>query len=202
MQRSTWLLALALSAGPMMAAQAETPAPALSSKDVAAMLATSGDDMLTPEQLAAILAPRSSGQTRSLTPGSGPAPAPGTTGSGVVPDLRIQFATNSAAISGEAAQRLGALATALSFPQMQDVRLIIAGHTDARGSDAMNKALSQRRAAAVVEWLVVEGDVAPVRLRAVGYGEERLADPADPASGINRRVEVIAQTMDAAAQAY
>ena len=48
MQRSTWLLALALSAGPMMAAQAETPAPALSSKDVAAMLATSGDDMLTP----------------------------------------------------------------------------------------------------------------------------------------------------------
>jgi outer membrane protein OmpA-like peptidoglycan-associated protein len=200
MNRRTWLLALVLSAGPMTAVPAETPAPALSRNVVSSMLAGSGGDMLTPEALAAILAPPPAGQTRSLKGGG--EPPPGSAGSGVVPDLRIQFSTNSAAINRDAAQRLGALATALGFPQMQDVRLIIAGHTDARGSDAMNKALSQRRANAVVEWLVSEGAVAPRRLQAVGFGEERLADPDNPASGVNRRVEVIARQPGPSAQAY
>jgi outer membrane protein OmpA-like peptidoglycan-associated protein len=66
----------------------------------------------------------------------------------------------------------------------------------------MNKALSQRRADAVVAWLVTERAIDPDRLQAVGYGEERLADRANPASGVNRRVEVIAKQVGPSASAY
>ena len=57
----------------------------------------------------------------------------------------------------------------------------------------MNQLLSQRRAASVVEFLTQGYSIAPYRLEAVGYGEAQLADPADPASGKNRRVEVRAE---------
>jgi flagellar motor protein MotB len=45
----------------------------------------------------------------------------------------------------------------------------------------------------VVDYLTRGHAIAPDRLEAVGYGEARLADPADPASGKNRRVEVRAE---------
>ena len=202
MNRKTWLLALLLGAGPTTAALAEEPAAALSREQISAMQAENGEAMFSPEALAAILTPAPAGRTRSLAAGTGKAPRPGSTGSGVVPDLQIQFATNSAAISAQAERRLNALATAMQFPQMHDVQLIIAGHTDARGSDAMNKALSQRRADAVVAWLVTERAIDPDRLQAVGYGEERLADRANPASGVNRRVEVITKQVGPSASAY
>ena len=44
--------------------------------------------------------------------------------------------------------------------------------------------------AAVVGYLVTEYSITPTRLQAVGFGEEDLIDPANPASGKNRRVEV------------
>ena len=188
MKRSAWILALLLGAGPTTGAWAADPAPALPLGDLAATAAGT-EDGFSPEALAAILGPPAGGTTRSLQAGG----EPGTTGSGVVPDLKIQFATNSAAISPQAERNLGALAMALQFPRMQDVRLIIAGHTDTRGSAEANKLLSQRRAEAVVAWLVEERSIAPNRLQAIGYGEERLADPRAPASGVNRRVEVIAK---------
>jgi hypothetical protein len=60
-------------------------------------------------ELAAILAPFKSSVTRGLKPGDGSA-APGTQGSGVVPDLRVHFATGSARLSPEAGRQLAALA--------------------------------------------------------------------------------------------
>ncbi|MDO8367597.1 MAG: OmpA family protein [Saprospiraceae bacterium] len=51
----------------------------------------------------------------------------------------------------------------------------IASHTDARGSDEYNLQLSQRRAKAVVEWLVKQG-VARERLSPHGYGETKLVN--------------------------
>ncbi len=202
MNQKIWLLALMVGTAPMTPALAGNPVAALSKDQVAAMLGNDGGEGFTAEALAAILAPAPTVRTRSLAAGTGTAPPPGAANSGVVPDLKIHFATNSAAISREAAQRLDALATALEFPQMQDVHLIIAGHTDARGSDALNKLLSQRRAQSVVTWLVTEGSVSPDRLQAVGYGEERLADARNPASGVNRRVEVIARQVGPSAKAY
>ncbi|ONG55807.1 hypothetical protein BKE38_08455 [Pseudoroseomonas deserti] len=74
----------------------------------------------------------------------------------------------------------------------------IQGHTDSRGSDDYNQALSERRAASVQLWLQRQG-VAPSRLRTIGYGESRPVAPNEQADGRddpqgrqrNRRVEFI-----------
>lgn len=51
----------------------------------------------------------------------------------------------------------------------------IAGYTSASGTEAYNQALSERRAAAVEEYLLQEGVISHKRLSTIGYGE---ADPA------------------------
>jgi outer membrane protein OmpA-like peptidoglycan-associated protein len=67
----------------------------------------------------------------------------------------------------------------------------IEGHTDWVGSDAYNQGLSQRRAQAVVDWLVSRG-IARERISAAGHGEgEPIATNATAAGRqLNRRVEV------------
>ena len=67
----------------------------------------------------------------------------------------------------------------------------IAGHTDNIGVDAYNKQLSQKRATAVVNYVVQKG-ISKARISAKGYGEERpLASNDDEKEGrsMNRRVE-------------
>ncbi|TCH63013.1 OmpA family protein [Acinetobacter sp. ANC 4862] len=70
------------------------------------------------------------------------------------------------------------------------VQLTVKGHTDAVGNAAANKALSQKRAQAVVDYLVKQG-VDPAQLQAVGYGSEQpVADNATPEGQFkNRRIE-------------
>ena len=63
----------------------------------------------------------------------------------------------------------------------------IGGHTDAKGSDEYNQALSLKRAEVVKEVLIQNG-INPERMRAVGYGETRPIS-SDPA--MNRRVEIL-----------
>jgi len=73
----------------------------------------------------------------------------------------------------------------------RDIRVEIAGHTDARGSDSYNAALSQQRAQSVVTYLGERG-IAADRLSAKGYGEaEPVADnESDEGRELNRRVEL------------
>lgn len=71
------------------------------------------------------------------------------------------------------------------------VRLIeISGHTDNVGSDEINQKLSQNRAQAVVDYLISK-NIAPDRLKAVGYGETKPIDTNQTEEGKtnNRRVE-------------
>jgi OOP family OmpA-OmpF porin len=70
-----------------------------------------------------------------------------------------------------------------------DVRIEIGGHTDARGADDANLALSQRRAEAVRRYLVEQG-IAADRLTAVGYGETRplTAGTSQAELRLNRRI--------------
>lgn len=182
---------LALSTLLPTAALAQDTALPSSAPALSALLAeqSGGGTAYTADDLATILDPSATLATRGLKPGDGPA-VPGAKGSGVVPDLRVHFATGSARLSPEASQQLAALAQAMQFPNLQTLRFEIAGHTDARGSAESNQMLSQRRARAVVEFLTESYDIAPDRLEAWGYGEARLADPMAPASGVNRRVEV------------
>jgi len=78
--------------------------------------------------------------------------------------------------------------TILDNPRI--LRLRVEGHTDDRGSDSYNQALSEKRATAILRYLS-EGGVAPERLEATGYGEARPIDTNDSTDGRerNRRVE-------------
>ncbi len=69
-------------------------------------------------------------------------------------------------------------------------KIEIAGHTDSRGSDSLNKQISQDRASSVRDVLISLG-IDKNRVTAVGYGEEFpiAADDENGLSEINRRVE-------------
>jgi outer membrane protein OmpA-like peptidoglycan-associated protein len=54
-----------------------------------------------------------------------------------------------------------------------NVSIAIHSHTDSRGSDSYNLALSQRRAQSVVDYLISKG-ISSQRLIAQGHGESRL----------------------------
>ncbi|MCC5966873.1 MAG: OmpA family protein [Natronohydrobacter sp.] len=105
-------------------------------------------------------------------------------------DFNVVFAFDSAELTPQARAELRALGRALESPELRPYRYLIAGHTDAVGDPAYNQRLSERRAAAVRDYLITAFAINPDRLIAVGFGEERLKDPANPRAGINRRVEV------------
>ncbi len=67
---------------------------------------------------------------------------------------------------------------------------IVAGHTDAAGSDAYNQELSERRADAIKRYLVEKAGIPAANLVTVGYGRTKLKDSANPLSEVNRRVQV------------
>lgn len=72
----------------------------------------------------------------------------------------------------------------------KDLKVEIAGHTDSKGSDAYNKKLSDRRAAAVKAYLVSQG-VGASQLVSKGYGEAQpvATNDTDAGRAQNRRVE-------------
>ncbi|EMR03593.1 Root adhesin [Cesiribacter andamanensis AMV16] len=72
-----------------------------------------------------------------------------------------------------------------------DMVIEISGHTDNVGGKEYNRVLSQRRAQAVVDYVVQKG-ISKARISAKGYGEERpIASNDDDKEGraLNRRVE-------------
>jgi OOP family OmpA-OmpF porin len=73
------------------------------------------------------------------------------------------------------------------------LKLTIEGHTDNTGSPAANQVLSERRAAAVVRYLVDTFHVEPARLTSRGYGDTKPVAPNITAEGRqqNRRVELV-----------
>ncbi len=107
-------------------------------------------------------------------------------------DLEVPFQLDSAGLTDAARRQLDALAQALNAPELAESRFLIAGHTDASGAADYNKALSERRAAAVLRYLVDTHGVSEQRLLASGFGEEKLKNTDDPAAAENRRVEVVA----------
>ncbi|GGF11056.1 hypothetical protein GCM10011611_15870 [Aliidongia dinghuensis] len=125
--------------------------------------------------------------TRGLRVSNAP-PAPPAASAGA--NLKVEFGFNSAALTGPATKALDNLGHALTDPSLKDASFQIAGHTDAVGSDEANLALSERRAAAVKDYLVAKYGIDQNRLKTVGYGKTQLLDPANPTSGVNRRVQV------------
>jgi outer membrane protein OmpA-like peptidoglycan-associated protein len=105
--------------------------------------------------------------------------------------LSIEFKFNSDRLTEAGDRQLHVLADALRDPTLRGYHFLLAGHTDARGSAEYNQRLSERRALAVKDFLVVAAHLDPAKLSTVGFGEQRMLDPQDPDSPRNRRVEVI-----------
>ncbi|WP_320109694.1 OmpA family protein [Rhodopseudomonas sp. P2A-2r] len=106
-------------------------------------------------------------------------------------DLEIAFEYNSANISSKAQPAVQALGKALSSDQLKGSTFIVAGHTDAVGSETYNQDLSERRADAIKRVLVEKYGIAGADLVTVGYGKTKLKDPARPLDPANRRVQVV-----------
>jgi outer membrane protein OmpA-like peptidoglycan-associated protein len=107
--------------------------------------------------------------------------------------LTVNFANGSAELTPDAARTLDALGQALASKELAAYHFRIEGHTDTVGSRDYNRALSARRAQAVVDYIVKKFDVDPGRLQAVGMGEDGLLvqTPPQTAEPRNRRVQVI-----------
>ena len=104
--------------------------------------------------------------------------------------LRIEFAFDSSELTVRAMRDLDGVASALNDPELTAAQLTLEGHTDATGAAAYNLRLSERRAEAVVTYLAGQG-VSRGRLRAVGFGEDRLLPAYAPTDERQRRVEVV-----------
>ena len=106
-------------------------------------------------------------------------------------NIRVSFGYDSDVLTPEGVATLKPLGAALQDERLRGGRFLIGGHTDARGSDAYNQALSERRARSVREHLIATYGIAPDKLVAMGFGKRQPLDAKDPENGANRRVEVI-----------
>jgi len=109
----------------------------------------------------------------------------------------IRFATNSAELDSTSLPTLDLVGTILT--KWPELRIEIGGHTDARGSDAHNRQLSERRAESVRSYLVTKfPGLNAAQYTANGYGEARPVVPnRDEATwALNRRVEFVVLNKD------
>jgi OmpA-OmpF porin, OOP family len=102
----------------------------------------------------------------------------------------VLFDVDKASLTPGGELQVARLAAALR--QMPDRNVLVEGHTDSSGTASYNLDLSQRRANAVEDILLLQG-VDPTRIVARGYGEEYPVASNDSAAGRqqNRRVEVV-----------
>lgn len=106
-------------------------------------------------------------------------------------DLEVLFEFDSAKMTPAAIQALTPLGHALSDARLADGQFLIAGHTDGKGRASYNLELSQRRAEAVREFLMVTFKIDGGRLVAKGFGERHLKNPQQPRAAENRRVQIV-----------
>lgn len=102
----------------------------------------------------------------------------------------VLFAVNKAQLSPAGTRNVQKLADFLNrYPQR---KVLVEGYTDSTGSDSLNQALSERRAAAVQTALINMG-INSDRIATRGYGKASPVATNDTAAGrqLNRRVEIV-----------
>lgn len=106
----------------------------------------------------------------------------------------IYFAYDRSTIGSSERYKLNQVAKYLNENKM--FALIIEGHCDEKGSAEYNRALGERRAIAVRDYLKNLG-VSEARIKTISYGEDRLAYKGDTeiAHAKNRRAELILARM-------
>ncbi len=103
----------------------------------------------------------------------------------------VLFDTGSDRIRPESTPTLKEIGTMLK--EHADLKLVIEGHTDNVGAAASNQSLSEKRAAAVRQYLISTYGVDEGRLQAKGFGASKPSTTNDTPEGRqqNRRVELV-----------
>ncbi len=103
---------------------------------------------------------------------------------------RVYFAFDSSAVDAE--NRAIVEAHAAYLAANKNVKVVLEGHADERGTREYNLALGERRAQAVERMVKALGLTAD-RIKTVSYGEEKAVamDHNEAAWALNRRVEII-----------
>ncbi len=103
---------------------------------------------------------------------------------------RVFFEFDSAELNADGRDALDANAAILA--EYLDIWVEVQGHADERGTTEYNLALGQKRADAVVRYLLGR-NVSTARVKSVSYGEERPADgrTVETAYSSNRRAEFV-----------
>ena len=102
----------------------------------------------------------------------------------------VHFKYDSAAVADKEQANIASVGQALSSDA--NVKLLIEGHCDERGTEEYNRSLGERRALALREALAKSG-IDPMRIRTISYGKDKPADPGhdEAAWAKNRRGEFI-----------
>ena len=110
----------------------------------------------------------------------------------------IYFDFDKSNIRPDAAVELAKIIEILK--EYPDLRIDVRSHTDSRGNDAYNLALSERRNQSTINYIVEKGGIARERLSGRGYGETQLlnecsngVDCTEEQHQLNRRSEFIVQ---------
>jgi outer membrane protein OmpA-like peptidoglycan-associated protein len=107
-------------------------------------------------------------------------------------DLHINFAYDRADLTPQGLEQARELGRALSGSEYAGKHVTVIGHTDVRGDDAYNDALSMRRAGTVKDLLVNEFRLDAGVIRAEGRGKRELimSGTTEQDHALNRRVQV------------
>jgi OOP family OmpA-OmpF porin len=111
---------------------------------------------------------------------------------GRITEQSIRFETGKATLLPSSFARLDLIGQTLGG--MPELRFEIGGYCDDRGSDEVNQALSETRAASVLDYLVMKfPDLNRAQFMTRGYGKThpRVAGTDEAARAMNRRVEFL-----------
>ena len=101
----------------------------------------------------------------------------------------ITFDTNSYVVKPQFRKTLDSVATVLNtYP---DSTIVVSGHTDTTGTDAINNPLSLNRASSVASYLESQG-ISTSRITSRGYGSKQpiASNATEAGRAQNRRVEI------------
>ena len=112
----------------------------------------------------------------------------------------VNFDYNSDRLGRAAIAAVEEIGKALASPKLSSGTFMVAGHTDAKGSDEYNQQLSERRAESVKAYLIAHYQIAASNLIAVGYGKSKLKNNNDPFSAENRRVQIVNMSAESVAR--
>ena len=92
---------------------------------------------------------------------------------GALAAYTVHFKFDSAVVQDKEQPNISSVAQALGDPNL---RLLIEGNCDERGTEEYNRSLGERRALALREALA-KASVDPMRIKTISYGKDKPADP-------------------------